>query len=231
MRKSGEEFGDFRQQGESRDVSADTPKVRYKQRGEPGWKRFLQFVLVTLVLTAATFLLIAGESRRRLVAGLAQQWVRASWSPAGTGAEVFKLPPPPPKTAQPKILRPYVPVVAEPTLVLYDEGTAATAGKEPEKKGYVAPPKTPESERAHDLLLEKSATVNRLAGNRDPQYQYQEWRLLKSGPPEFWIEFIALRESDGQQLHLIWAINMESGAVRPLSQAARDLEQAAAKRP
>lgn len=100
-----------------------------------------------------------------------------------------------------------------------------TSGEDEEEKTYVAPQKTPESEKAHKILTTMSETARKLVANSFAQYQYKEWKLVKSDPPKFWIEFIALQKSDGREIHFIWAVETESGEIRALSQAARDLER------
>jgi hypothetical protein len=49
-----------------------------------------------------------------------------------------------------------------------------------------------------------------------------EWKPVRSQPPEFYIDVVVRRE--GQILHYIWAVDVERQTIRPLSQAARELE-------
>jgi hypothetical protein len=81
------------------------------------------------------------------------------------------------------------------------------------------------SEEAFEILKEKSVIARRLIeGEGVPDLSYQEWKTVRGNAPEFWIDVITRRTTDGGELHLIWSVNTDTGVVQPLSQAARDAE-------
>jgi hypothetical protein len=84
--------------------------------------------------------------------------------------------------------------------------------------------KGPANEAAYILLREKSATVADLSNNQLQEWEFQSWKPVKDTPPEFWVDLVAVRKSDAQEVHFIWSIDTETAQVRALSQAARDLE-------
>ena len=84
-----------------------------------------------------------------------------------------------------------------------------------------------DSNKAFEILKEKSASARQfIEGGGVPDFSYQEWKTIRRNGPEFWIHVIAQRTTERGELHLIWSVNTETGVVRPLSQAARDLESA-----
>jgi hypothetical protein len=81
------------------------------------------------------------------------------------------------------------------------------------------------SQEAFEMLKEKSAVAQKLIeGELQVDLNYQEWKMVRAREPEFWIDLIAQRSSDQEELHLIWSVNAETGVVTPMSQAARDLD-------
>ncbi len=80
------------------------------------------------------------------------------------------------------------------------------------------------SQEAFQLLKDKSVVAQKLIeGELQEDLDYQEWKTVRAREPEFWIDLIAQRSTDQGELHLIWSVNMETGVVTPMSQAARDL--------
>jgi hypothetical protein len=53
---------------------------------------------------------------------------------------------------------------------------------------------------------------------------YQDWRVVQETASEVWLDLIANWSGGGQEVHFIWSVKNETGSVRPLSQAARNLE-------
>ena len=81
------------------------------------------------------------------------------------------------------------------------------------------------SDEAFEILKAKSLIARQLIeAGAVPDLSYQEWETVRRNPPEFWIDVVARRSANGEELHLIWSVNTETGVVRALSQAARDLE-------
>ena len=78
---------------------------------------------------------------------------------------------------------------------------------------------------ALEILKEKSEIVRQLIeGGGVLDLSYQEWKTVRRNPPVFWIDIFTQRPTDRGELHLIWSVNIETGVVSPLSQAARDVE-------
>ena len=101
--------------------------------------------------------------------------------------------------------------------------TSSLEGKKPE----VILEKTKDSIAAYDLLSKKSRVVRELKEGKYLQYKFVEWRAVKNSAPVFWIDLLASDPSGGPQLHLVWSVDLETGDLSALSQAARDLESEA----
>ncbi len=82
----------------------------------------------------------------------------------------------------------------------------------------------PLNEAAYNLLRETGEAAAELGENKHPEFEFKGWRSVKDDAPEFWIDLIVTRRSDGQEVHLIWSVNTETKRLTALSQAARDLE-------
>jgi hypothetical protein len=54
--------------------------------------------------------------------------------------------------------------------------------------------------------------------------EFSSWRSVKDESPEFWIDLVAFRQPEEEEVHLIWSVNTENERVSALSQAARNLE-------
>jgi hypothetical protein len=81
------------------------------------------------------------------------------------------------------------------------------------------------SAQAFEILQGRSEIARQLIeGGAVSDLSYQAWETVRRNPPEFWIDVVAHRSADGGEVHLIWSVNTETGVVRALSQAARDLE-------
>ena len=155
------------------------------------------------------------------------------------------LPPPPPADIQARVETdaqplPESPAAADPAdteAPAADPEERAPADKpvlQREATNLVEEPEEPASQevqedegsaQAFEILKAKSVIARQLIeGGGVPNLSYQEWKTVRRNPPEFWIDVVAQRMTDGGKLHLIWSVNSETGVVRALSQAARDLE-------
>ncbi|MCH7604243.1 MAG: hypothetical protein IIB54_15920 [Planctomycetes bacterium] len=74
------------------------------------------------------------------------------------------------------------------------------------------------------MLVRLSDAAARLSQNELEGLAFSSWRPVKDEPPEFWIDLVAIRQPEEEEVHLIWSINTEDERVTALSQAARDLE-------
>jgi len=83
----------------------------------------------------------------------------------------------------------------------------------------------PEHELAYNILLENSEVAARLANREFATLIYEgNWRVVQQNKREIWIDLIAHWTKGGDSVHFIWAVNPDTGKVRALSQAARNLE-------
>jgi len=178
---------------------------------------------VLAAVTAAVFLLAAPGSRREMVALVAE-----GLSGPGAEEEIFRLPPPPP------------PVQTQIT-ALGPVGSGSSSSDEspgvlfldefPERPEDVSEPrmeaaaviKNQENEAAYELLQENSQVVAALLAGEIPEMNFLSWSPVKNDPPEFWIDLTVERQTDAQEVHLIWSVNTDTQRITPLSQAARDL--------
>lgn len=110
------------------------------------------------------------------------------------------------------------PVLEREELNLVDEATEPTGQEVLEDEG---------SNRAVEILKEKSVLARQLMeGEGVLDLSFQEWKTVRRNAPEFWIDVVTYRTTDQGELHLIWSVNIDTGVVRALSQAARDVEPA-----
>ena len=204
-------------------------------RGEAGGASFLArscYTLLTFTLLFAVIILLSLSSLRQgLIANVHEQW--AEWTASASSSEIFRLPPPPPRVIEREVAVHTPPVLVpagdQTSGVLYADGeggeTSSLEGKKPE----VILEKTKDSIAAYDLLSKKSRVVRELKEGKYLQYKFVEWRAVKNSAPVFWIDLLASDPSGGPQLHLVWSVDLETGDLSALSQAARDLESEAGK--
>jgi hypothetical protein len=72
-------------------------------------------------------------------------------------------------------------------------------------------------------LLKGSATASKLVRGEIGTLDFAEWSVIQQTPSETWIDLVATWTS-GQEVHFFWSVNAGTGGVRPLNQAARNLE-------
>ena len=72
-------------------------------------------------------------------------------------------------------------------------------------------------------LLRSSATASKLVKGEIGTLTFIEWSVIQQTTSETWIDLVATWTS-GQEVHFFWAVNPNTGAVRPLNQAAQNLE-------
>lgn len=140
---------------------------------------------------------------------------------------------PPPKPEDPKPPRPPRPggrpvLVREP-----DDGKPAAAGTTPATEQKTAAQEAEkrqleEAEKAYRDLLSGSKAAQRLVGGQVPSMRFTEWSIAGRRGSELLLDLVA-EQFGGQPVHFVWGVDTATGNVRALSQAARDLEQAAAE--
>jgi len=219
------------------DLRAQADALRRKFRSDErsgdyyrfsSWKKAFYFVLLVGSIVASTTLLIWDEARHRMVEQVVSVTLSAA-RPEGQ-AELFELPPPPPKEAQPRVLAgaPVIVSSGDENVVLYSDTAPSLASEESpeateEAQGFTAPEITPATKEAYQLLIDQSQIMGQLVEGSLQGYEFRQWQAIQNEPPRFVIDFVAMRALDQQEVHLIWEVNLQEGQVRPLSQAARDL--------
>ncbi len=208
-----------------RQLAQAAPPV-FRERPLPGWKQVVYPVLVFGVLFLVVFLLIFDRSRLQLIASMGEGW---SSTYGDRQKEVFRLPPPPPKAVQTRVVIPTGRISVggadeEAEGVLFLDKMPPALGKEEAPAPAVILAKNSFNEAAYNLLRATSETAGELTKNNIPEFEFQDWRPVKDDPPEAWIDLVVKRGSDGELVHLIWSVNTETERMTPLSQAARDLE-------
>ena len=174
------------------------------------------------VMGSAIYLLMFPGVRQGLVLRASEWWIAAARDV--TESHIYRLPPPPPKPAEQKVVfQAPVPVVTG--------SNVSEAGFDPSEADPDGEPRQPrtlkktrDSETAYRLLLEKSTAAKDLTEGKIPGQAFQEWRLVKDEVPVFWIDLVATRDSDAE-VHLVWSVDLETRTATALSQAARDLDQ------
>jgi hypothetical protein len=74
-----------------------------------------------------------------------------------------------------------------------------------------------------ETLLQESETASKLVKGEIGTLNFAEWSVIQETATETWIDLVATWTS-GQEVHFFWSVNPGTGGVRPLNQAARNLE-------
>jgi hypothetical protein len=201
-----------------RDMNLGPPRIS-------DWKKACFMALIAGAIFASVYLLVF-ESQRQALVMLAARGLDLHRTSA---EEVFKLGAPPPKAAEPEIR------VQGGASVFSDEGLDGVLYADIEVEGggrrddgdddeieFIKPVRTEGSERAFEFLVLSSEVVQKLVDGKIEGYTFKEWSPVQNDPPRYLLDLLAMSE-DGEELHLVWEVNVEKESVRPLSQAARDL--------
>lgn len=220
-----------RTETETKDLRAEARQIRREIKSRhPGEEagsypiiaRMGILLLVVASLSASVWLLIDEPARVHVASRLASGWI-------GSQDDVFELPPPPAREAQPRVFVEASGRVTSvddgPSGVLYTAtdprlGTAAREAAAPEE--FVAPERSPASEQAFRLLLEKSPLIRRLVEGEISEYKFKDWQPRLAQDPLFLIDLVTVKTSDQSEAVLIWEVHTGSGRVRPQGQLARD---------
>ena len=97
-----------------------------------------------------------------------------------------------------------------------------TAAEEAEKR------QLEEAEKAYRDLLSGSKAAQRLVDGQVPSMRFTEWSIAGRRGSELLVDLVA-EQFVGQPVHFVWGVDTATGKVTALSQAARDLERAAAE--
>jgi hypothetical protein len=208
------------------------------------WKHYTCWSVSFGVLIIAVFLLVSAGSRLQLITFLGEGWIALF---DFRQSKIFRLDPPPPKRSSVKDSKMTFDsdglksedspksVFTSPNSIVRQRSRErgidqfSTLTSIPLVKNSV-------SEQAYDLLRKKSDLVNQLIDGYLPEFKFKSWNVLKDNAPDFWIDITVIRQSmvidssgstqnkDGQEVHFVWSVNLESDEVVALSQEARDLE-------
>ena len=184
--------------------------------------KVLYLAFFTGVMGSTIYLLMFPAVRQGLVLQAAELWMAASRDV--TRSHIYRLPPPPPKPAEQKVVfQAPVPIVTGSNVP--ELGTASSR-EDPSggSRQVESLEKTRDSETAYRLLLEKSAAARDLTEGKIAGQAFKEWRLVKDDVPVLWIDLVADGAPD-PEVHFIWSVDLETRTVTALSQAARDLDQ------
>lgn len=190
------------------------------------WKRFLYLFFISASLLAVMLLLVVDESRRQLggyIGSILHQGdpVEINWLPP---------PPPPPRIIQTQVITEGETITTVPAQetrdgVLFLDQDPMWIGEQDEKASApVELPRTEINKNAYALLVNLSDIATQVSQNGFSNLEFLSWRPVKDEAPEFWIDLVAIRQPEGQEVHLIWSVDTESESITALSQAARDLE-------
>ena len=204
---------------------ANGSEEQFSSRHLPSWRKGIYLCLIFLVLLSVVFLLIAEKTRQELVGSIGERWAYVYIDETD---ELLRLPPPPPRPVKYKIvsgLTAPVQSTSKESGVLFLDRQTSSSKRNEEPSARVDPVKNSANREAYAFLVENSKVVQELARNSVSDFQFQDWQPVKNNAPEFWIDVILARDLDEQgEVHMVWSVNMESGQITPLSQAARDWE-------
>ncbi len=212
---------ELREQARRLRVAVRRDRMDPSDRSDPSFLgKVLYLVFFMGVMGSTIYLLMFPSVRQELVLQVSELWIAAARDV--TRSHIYRLPPPPPKPAEQKVVfQAPVPIVTGSNV---PEGGTVSTGEAPGDgpRQARALKKTRDSETAYRLLLEKSDIAKDLTEGKIPGQAFKEWRLVKDDVPVFWIDLVATRGAD-PEFHLIWSVDLETRTVTPLSQAARDL--------
>jgi outer membrane biosynthesis protein TonB len=80
------------------------------------------------------------------------------------------------------------------------------------------------AERSFQILRAKSDLANQLVEGTIDNLSYKEWKAVERSDSEVYVDLIAEVTSEGRDAHFVWAVDVEAQSVKPMSQAARDLQ-------
>jgi hypothetical protein len=161
-------------------------------------------------------------------AGQTSQSRQAPVEPAAAARQVAREPeakperkPTPPPPSRPAPIREDRPKLVRES----SPPTDRPADPAPEPDPVPVPAEPSQAARAaFETLKEKSDAAGRLVAGLMDTLKFREWRMVQERENEFWIDVIAVAQPEGREVHLVWSVDTVKGSVRPLSQAARDLQ-------
>jgi hypothetical protein len=100
---------------------------------------------------------------------------------------------------------------------------ASPASKQSAQSGREAELTIP-VKRAFELLQDRSTVARSLVENGSFQdFRLKKWGVASTRLPEISIDMVAQKVGDESDVHLVWAVNLETETIRPTSQALIEL--------
>jgi hypothetical protein len=123
-------------------------------------------------------------------------------------------------TSKPPLKR--KPVPSEPVAEITEEVPAEDTS---ESEAVLEEPAISElAERSFQILRAKSDLANQLIEGSVDEFDYKDWKAVERSASEVYVDLVAEVVSEGREIHFVWAVDVEAQSVKPMSQAARDLE-------
>jgi len=80
------------------------------------------------------------------------------------------------------------------------------------------------AERSFQILRAKSDLANQLVEGSFGEFNYKDWKAVERSATEVYVDLIVDVVSEDREVHFVWAVDVEAQSVKPMSQAARDLQ-------
>ena len=81
-----------------------------------------------------------------------------------------------------------------------------------------------EAEKSYRILLAHSSAARALVEGGFEALRFAQLKVVRRKASELWLDLTA-NQSNGKEVHFIWSVNVEDQTVRPLSEAARNLDR------
>jgi len=137
--------------------------------------------------------------------------------------QLYELPAPPPRA--PNVTEQFeVPPDSMDDEILYS-GPQQPEEIEPfsEEQEMVNLPRSSGSRDAFAIVEESEGPAGRLVRGEVEGREFKTWNLVSQNPPEYLLDIIAVLPGEEREQHLIFNVDVSSGDIEAMSQAARDL--------
>lgn len=203
------------------------------------WAKLAALFFFGLVIAGVSYLLVDKPARRQLAVQAGEVWAGLYGHKED---HLLRLPPPSRQATISQVINastdavhfrtPAAPAAADenrdPGILWYnvtpEEALKQASGQSqaPYSEQQAPAEKTPAATAAFEFLKENSAAARQLVAGEVEGYQFKEWRPVRNEPPRYLISLLAT-DGQGQEVSLIWEVEMEKQQVRAMSQQAREL--------
>jgi len=125
---------------------------------------------------------------------------------------------PPSPSIQPAVDEP------EPEVAVSTEEVEAPEDQEASAAGEEETAISELAERSFQILRAKSDVANQLVEGSLAGFTFKDWKALEQSPNEVYVDLIAEMNAENREMHFVWSVDVEAQSVKPMSQAARDLQ-------